>query len=414
MQEQIEPSPSRAAPKSKKTPNGTETAPPLELEDSVICALPPAQKLEIKRAVITRAKDANGAGDAGELKEPVFCALPPAPKLEIKHAVTAKAKDANGAGDAGELKDSIICTLPPAPKLEIERAVITKAKDANGTGDAGELKEPVFCGLGPASKVEHKRPIIREALDTATAKEVGQLNESVICSLPPAPKLELERTKNYEAKENVNGAGVLMNSPSTTGTHSHVKILTETTTRIITVVKEQLGEDATGLLRQTPTFESLRRTITSERLRTIPHQGSRWDLVLGWAESFAKKVDAFSRATGDLAALSTGSVAVIYGSCVYLLEVSQKPVRQDNDWSGSQDSSDADLIQMREKYIVMLEKVFRVFYRIGLALEYFLQHKQHFHASPTIQMIIAQAYSCVVELAASVTIHYKTTSISES
>ena len=73
-------------------------------------------------------------------------------------------------------------------------------------------------------------------------------------------------------------------------------VLKETTTVIITRCKKDLDTKAHDVLTGTHTLDSLLDFIAAERLRSMPHRGSKWDKVLKWAETFASEVDFFSNA----------------------------------------------------------------------------------------------------------------------
>ena len=98
-------------------------------------------------------------------------------------------------------------------------------------------------------------------------------------------------------------------------------VLKETTTVIIARCKKDLDTKAHDVLTGTHNLDSLLDFIAAERLRSMPHRGSKWDKVLKWAETFAGEVDFFSNAIDCFAIHSQESARLIFGSCRVLLEV---------------------------------------------------------------------------------------------
>lgn len=61
--------------------------------------------------------------------------------------------------------------------------------------------------------------------------------------------------------------------------------------------------------------------IAAERLRCMPHSGSRYDKVLRWAELFVLHVAAFAQNASDVVASSQEATQKIWGSALLLLQV---------------------------------------------------------------------------------------------
>lgn len=62
--------------------------------------------------------------------------------------------------------------------------------------------------------------------------------------------------------------------------------------------------------------------IEQERLTHMPHQGSKWDRVLKWAEFFALQVSAYERAVSTFVPDSKLASKLIWTASRVLLEVS--------------------------------------------------------------------------------------------
>lgn len=67
--------------------------------------------------------------------------------------------------------------------------------------------------------------------------------------------------------------------------------------------------------------ESLFAFIADERLRRMPHRGSRWDKILKWAEDFAKKLSLFEVTDNNFIPSSKEAVELILASLQLLLMV---------------------------------------------------------------------------------------------
>jgi hypothetical protein len=68
-------------------------------------------------------------------------------------------------------------------------------------------------------------------------------------------------------------------------------------------------------------FDSFFEYIERERLTHMPHQGSRWDRVLKWAEFFALQVSRYERAIAPFVPSSKAASKLILAACRTLLEV---------------------------------------------------------------------------------------------
>ena len=102
---------------------------------------------------------------------------------------------------------------------------------------------------------------------------------------------------------------------------TEIHVLRESTSVTVIQCKKELGSQADDVLSGTPTFDSLLDFIATERLRSMPHKGSKWDEVLKWAESFARSVDMYSHSVSRFIVYSWESARLIWGSCRLLLQV---------------------------------------------------------------------------------------------
>jgi hypothetical protein len=70
-------------------------------------------------------------------------------------------------------------------------------------------------------------------------------------------------------------------------------------------------------------IEGILDYIEQERLTHMPHQGSKWDRVLKWAEFFALQVSAYESAVSSFVPDSKLASKLIWAASRVLLEVRQ-------------------------------------------------------------------------------------------
>jgi len=98
-------------------------------------------------------------------------------------------------------------------------------------------------------------------------------------------------------------------------------ILRDTTTLITVRCKKEFTSKIDEILTGVPTCHAFLDFIATERLRSMPHKGSKWDKVLKWAESFSRRVDAYSHAISGFTPHSWESARLVWGCCRWLLLV---------------------------------------------------------------------------------------------
>ena len=101
-----------------------------------------------------------------------------------------------------------------------------------------------------------------------------------------------------------------------------ISILRDTTTRVSTLIKTRLGSAAEEVFGGSQTFDDFLDALENERLRHMPHDGSEWDKVLRWAESFAEYMYMFHESVKSFMEHSEEATRLIWGSCLSLLQVS--------------------------------------------------------------------------------------------
>lgn len=101
------------------------------------------------------------------------------------------------------------------------------------------------------------------------------------------------------------------------GNHIVTDAVTMYRAKLLTALKGTKEEK----LAQGVSSENLFSFISEERLRRMPHRGSRWDKILKWAEDFAKKLSLFEVTDDNFIPSSKQAVELILASLQLLLLV---------------------------------------------------------------------------------------------
>ncbi len=72
----------------------------------------------------------------------------------------------------------------------------------------------------------------------------------------------------------------------------------------------------------TTSMKSFYDFVAKDRLRRMPHKGSRWDKILRWAEYFAAQVSLYHESVGPFVPNSEETAVLLWASCRILLQVS--------------------------------------------------------------------------------------------
>ena len=104
-----------------------------------------------------------------------------------------------------------------------------------------------------------------------------------------------------------------------------INILRETTTRVTTFIKTRLGSSCDVVLKEAQTFDDFLEALEDIRLRYMPHDGSKWDKVLKWAENFAGFIYKFNESVKIYMLHSEEATRIIWGNCLSLLQVCCNP-----------------------------------------------------------------------------------------
>lgn len=100
-----------------------------------------------------------------------------------------------------------------------------------------------------------------------------------------------------------------------------VTVLREITSKVNASCRRDLGTSSAKALEDSVEVGVVLDYIAAERLRCMPHSGSRYDKVLRWAESFAGQIDSLSNTVSEFVMYSTEAAQLIWGCCLLLLQV---------------------------------------------------------------------------------------------
>ena len=75
-------------------------------------------------------------------------------------------------------------------------------------------------------------------------------------------------------------------------------------------------------LNATTSMKSFFDFVANDRLRRMPHKGSRWDKILRWAEYFAAQVFRYHESVSPFVPNSEETAQLLWASCRILLQVS--------------------------------------------------------------------------------------------
>ena len=215
----------------------------------------------------------------------------------------------------------------------------------------------------------------------------------------PAGSSTARRTKST-----VNGATTVTKTEShskTTLTESEITIVRDILPELRVKLRNEISSHFYESLPAISSLEVFLDYIDAERLRRMPHKGSRWDKVLRWAEDFASLLSVYEEAVGSFVSHSKEAAQLVWGYCQKLLQVIPPVV--------TNLCKIADRRQMGPTHIIALERAFAMFYKLGLSLATFLRNRTLFGASSEVRMILAQAYVDLLVLVTDITIYFQKT-----
>lgn len=145
--------------------------------------------------------------------------------------------------------------------------------------------------------------------------------------------------------------------------------------------------------------ESFLNFVANERLHRMPHRGSRWDKILRWAEYFAMQISTLHESVGPFVPNSEETAQVVWAGCRILLQVSPSGFAVSGGSFNSQ--------QMGPEHSDALDKIFGVFYKMGLTLASILRHGALFVTNDATQDQIHKTYAELLTIVVDVTTTYQ-------
>jgi hypothetical protein len=142
------------------------------------------------------------------------------------------------------------------------------------------------------------------------------------------PLLSYSITQANDHAEMVNGTSIngsfsyssSLNSSSRVNIEK-VTVLREITSKVTASCRRELGSSSAKVVEGATEVGVVLDYIAAERLRCMPHSGSRYDKVLRWAEFFAAQINSFSHSVSEFVTYSSEAAQSIWGSCLLLLQV---------------------------------------------------------------------------------------------
>jgi hypothetical protein len=177
------------------------------------------------------------------------------------------------------------------------------------------------------------------------AKPSKHVNNTSLSNGISSPGKQASEAPHTEAVASANAQRVVENSrPKNVRTPSHhtmkndtygntgslnadITILVKSTTEVSTKYETQFKTMAHVQELTGDSVESVLDFIAADRLRRVPHRGSRWDRILRLAEHFAIRISLFQDAVGTMFSNSEEAARMIFASCRALLKAGQPNLR---------------------------------------------------------------------------------------
>ncbi|KAF9249610.1 hypothetical protein DTO027I6_4302 [Penicillium roqueforti] len=153
-------------------------------------------------------------------------------------------------------------------------------------------------------------------------------------------------------------------------------ILQEKVQAVSQKCKTQLGLFPSEISKRSPNVDAFFDAVAAERLRWMPHDGSRLDCSLRWASRLAYAVDALRESVGVFAPAANEAATLIWGFSVLLLE-------------SDMDNTD------------VFESVFGRYGRVAVGIYLLLQYEIAYKSSPELQPYVAAVFADLLEMVSS-------------
>ncbi|KAJ5617320.1 hypothetical protein N7537_002434 [Penicillium hordei] len=158
-----------------------------------------------------------------------------------------------------------------------------------------------------------------------------------------------------------------------------VTVLQEKVLAVSQKCKAQLGLSSSQISKRSPNVDAFFDAVAAERLRWMPHDGSRLDCSLRWASRLAYAVDALQESVGVFAPAANEAATLIWGFSILLLE-------------SDMDNTD------------VFESVFGRYGRVAVGIYLLLQYETAYKSSAELQPYVAAVFADLLEMVSSTAI----------
>ena len=182
--------------------------------------------------------------------------------------------------------------------------------------DRGSVKSAKNAGDRPATPQSNGvSTLVKQNADAAHANGAASTPPKQ-AGVPPQP-IGSRPASSRVASTN----GAIVTTSTSQSETSEVSILVKSTDEVSSKYQSQLSSVVNVQNLYNETLESFLDFIATDRLRRVPHQGSRWDKILRLAEHFAIRISHYEEAVRGMFSKSEEAAHIIWGSCRVLLQV---------------------------------------------------------------------------------------------
>ncbi|KAJ5187033.1 hypothetical protein N7449_010027 [Penicillium cf. viridicatum] len=160
------------------------------------------------------------------------------------------------------------------------------------------------------------------------------------------------------------------------GSGYKVTVLQEKVHAVSQKCKTQLGLSSSQISKRSPNVDAFFDAVAAERLRWMPHDGSRLDCSLRWASRLAYAVDALRESVGVFTPAANEAATLIWGFSILLLE-------------SDMDNTD------------VFESVFGRYGRVAVGIYLLLQYETAYKSSAELQPYVAAVFADLLEMVSS-------------
>lgn len=190
-------------------------------------------------------------------------------------------------------------------------------KSGRSAGDSGSIKSAKSAVDRPATPQSNggSTPVKQNA--DAPHADSAASTPSKQTSATPQPNVSRSTSSHIASTNGTSGTSSTSSSQA-----SDISILAKSTDDVYNKYQKQLNSMVNLQNLYSESLESFLDFIAADRLRRVPHQGSRWDKILRMAEHTAIRIAHYQEAVEGIFAKSKEAAHIIWGSCRVLIQVS--------------------------------------------------------------------------------------------